>query len=596
MAYMILSSKVFTIFVSISELMKAKVVEPCDKVSSNENDVQLIKFLTNLTSSVLGNENRQLKIMKMTAEQKIGQFFFPAVFINDTEENIQITEELIKNHNIGGLTFFHSRASAATNYETKKKVVFNDDSYQRLKALIRRYQKCAPTPLLMSIDAEWGLAMRVEKTPQYPYAITLGALPLSESHLVYEVGKQIGLDLKSAGLHYNLAPLADINNNPNNPVIGYRSFGENREKVTHFALQYLRGLNDAGILGCLKHFPGHGNTNVDSHLGLPVLEETMEQLLENELCPFIKGIEIEVDSIMIGHLAVPALNKGANTSATLSKSVIETLLRKQLQYDGLVISDALNMHSVSKLYEKKGQLEWEAFNAGNDVLCFAENVPEGIQEILKNATLQRIEESYNRLMKCKQKAGVFDKKKEAISKLNFSTASILNRKIAQNCITKIKDTEPEDLIFDAAKRGKLAKLSIYQNTENTFFKTLASSLTAPEFEIAMNAENTVEEVKKIVADYDTLIIAFFVPKAKPINNFDIEDAVLILLKKLFSAKKCVLYLFGNPYALQILPDLKSVCGLVQVYQDFEEFQKAAAHQLIANGPGRGALPVTVSNL
>ena len=163
----------------------------------------------------------------MTVEQKIGQFFFPAVFINDTEENIQETERLIRKYNIGGLTFFHSRASAATNYETKKKVILNDQSCQRLKDLIVRYQKCATTPLLMSIDAEWGLAMRVEKTPQYPYAITLGALPESEKHLIYEVGKQIGINLKSVGIHYNLAPLADINNNPNNPVIGYRSFGEN---------------------------------------------------------------------------------------------------------------------------------------------------------------------------------------------------------------------------------------------------------------------------------------------------------------------------------------------------------------------------------
>ena len=162
----------------------------------------------------------------MTLEQKIGQFFFPAVFINDTEENIQATEALIRNHNIGGLTFFHSRASAATNYESKQKVVTYDDSYSKLKELIVRYQKCAPTPLLMSIDAEWGLAMRIEKTPQYPYAITLGALPESEIDLVYEVGKQIGYDLKAAGIQYNLAPLADINNNPDNPVIGYRSFGE----------------------------------------------------------------------------------------------------------------------------------------------------------------------------------------------------------------------------------------------------------------------------------------------------------------------------------------------------------------------------------
>jgi beta-glucosidase-like glycosyl hydrolase len=533
---------------------------------------------------------------QMTLEQKIGQFFFPAVFINDTEENIQATEELIKKHNIGGLTFFHSRASAATNYETKKKIEFNDDSYQRLTALIIRYQKCATTPLLMSIDAEWGLAMRVEKTPQYPYAITLGALPLSQFHLVYEVGKQIGLDLKSAGLHYNLAPLADINNNPNNPVIGYRSFGEDKEKVAHFALEYLRGMNDAGILGCLKHFPGHGNTNVDSHLGLPVLKETLDELLENELYPFIKGIESDVDSIMIGHLAVPALNEGANTSATLSKSVIETLLRKQLGYDGLVISDALNMHSVSKLYDKKGQLEWEAFNAGNDVLCFAENVPEGIQEILKNATAQRIEASYNRLIKCKQKAGLFNQKEESTTELDFATASILNRKIAQNCITKIKDNKNTAIVADAAKRGTLAKLSIYKNTENTFFKTLAPSLSAKEFSVEMGTTYSVSEIENSLTDYDTLIIALFVPKAKPMNNFDIEDAVLIMLKKLFLSKKCVLYVFGNPYGLQILPDLQSISGLVQVYQDFEEFQEAAANQLLENLPSQGTLPVHINNL
>jgi beta-glucosidase-like glycosyl hydrolase len=536
------------------------------------------------------------KTIKMTLEQKIGQFFFPAVFINDTEENIQATEKLIKQHNIGGLTFFHSRASAATNYETKKEIIFNDDSYQRLKDLTARYQKCATTPLLMSIDAEWGLAMRVEKTPQYPYAITLGALPLTESHLVYQVGKQIGLDLKSAGLHYNLAPLADINNNPNNPVIGYRSFGENKEKVAQFALEYLRGMNDAGILGCLKHFPGHGNTNVDSHLGLPVLKETLHQLLKNELYPFIKGIESDVDSIMIGHLAVPALNKGADTSATLSKSVIELLLRKQLNYDGLVISDALNMHSVSKLYERKGQLEWEAFNAGNDVLCFAENVPEGIQEILKNATPERIEASYNRLMKCKKKTGLLDKEEEvSTSELDFATASLLNHKIAQNCITKIKDAENTTVVSNADKRGTLAKLSVYKNTDNTFFKTLESSFSAPEFALEIDSENTIAKVEKKLTDYDTLVIALFVPKAKPMNNFDIGDTVLQLLKKLFTSKTCILYVFGNPYALSLIPDLQSVSGLVQVYQAFEEFQEAAAHQLVRNSPCQGTLPVSISH-
>ena len=532
----------------------------------------------------------------MTLEQKIGQFFFPAVFINDTEENIQEMERLIKQHNIGGLTFFHSRASAATNYETKKKVVFNDDSYQRLKDLVIRYQKCASTPLLMSIDAEWGLAMRVEKTPQYPYAITLGALPESESHLVYEVGKQIGLDLKAAGIDYNLAPLADLNNNPENPVIGYRSFGENKEKVSNFALEYLRGMNDVAVLGCLKHFPGHGNTSVDSHLGLPILEENLEQLLENELVPFIKGIENNVDSIMIGHLAVPALNEGKNTSATLSKSIIETLLRKQLGYDGLIISDALNMHSVSSLYDKKGQLEWEAFNAGNDVLCFAENVTEGIQEILKNASPERIESSYNRLMKCKQKVGILNSDCFISGALDFEKTSLLNTKIAQNCITKIRDNNNTTLVLDASKSGTLAKISLYKSTENTFHQTLNKTINSPEFSVEMGSIHEIEALEKNLTDYDTLVLSLFVPKAKPLNKFDIDEEVLEFLKNIFSSKKCILYVFGNPYSLQVIPNLESAVGIIQVYQNFTEFQESAAQQLIHNLECNGTLPVFINGL
>jgi beta-glucosidase-like glycosyl hydrolase len=535
----------------------------------------------------------------MTLEQKIGQFFFPAVFINDSEENIQATEELIRKYNIGGLTFFHSRASAATNYESKKKITFNDDSYFRLKELIVRYQKCASPPLLMSIDAEWGLAMRVEKTPQYPYAITLGALPESESHLVYEVGRQIGLDLISAGIHYNLAPLADINNNPNNPVIGYRSFGENKEKVALFAIEYLKGMNDAGVLGCLKHFPGHGNTNVDSHLGLPILTESLEELLENELYPFIKGIENNVDSIMIGHLAVPALNNGENTSATLSKNIIENLLRKQLNYDGLIISDALNMHSVSKLYHSKGELEWEAFNAGNDVLCFAENVPEGIQKIFKNTTPERIEASYNRILKCKEKVGLLTDKTTFSNtetfRLDFKSASKLNKEIALNSITKIKGENLSQVVLEASKKGKLAKLSLYKNTENTFFKNLASSLSSPDFGIETGDQNSIEIMEKNLANFETLIISLFVPKAKPMNNFEIESIVLDLLKKLLATKKCILYLFGNPYALQVIPDLNTAFGIIQVFQDFDEFQETAAKKLIKGTEYNGILPVHLDN-
>jgi beta-glucosidase-like glycosyl hydrolase len=446
----------------------------------------------------------------------------------------------------------------------------------------------------MSIDAEWGLAMRIEKTPQYPYATTLGALPESEIDLVYEVGKQIGLDLKTAGIQYNLAPLADINNNPNNPVIGYRSFGESKEKVALFASAYLNGMSDAGILGCLKHFPGHGNTNVDSHLGLPILNEDLEQLMANELYPFIKGIENKVDSIMIGHLAVPALNEGQNTSATLSKNIIEKLLRNQLGFEGLVISDALNMKSVSDLYPTKGQLEWEAFNAGNDVLCFAVHVAEGIQEILKNATPERIEASFARIMKCKEKTGILQANNlfpdTATDHLDFSISTHLNRKIAENCLTKITTDSMLSRIEEAHKSNTLAQLSIYNNG---FASKVSQTITAPIFSITAG---TPIDFKDELNHYDTILISLFVPKAKPMNQFEIEPEVLQYLGELVASKNCVLYVFGNPYALQVIPNLALAKEIVMVYQDFEVFQEVAAAQLIQKLDCKGQLPVSIKNL
>ncbi len=342
------------------------------------------------------NRIQNMNLSNLSKLEKIGQFFFPAAFINDTDQEIKEVEKLILDYKVGGLTFFHSRASTATNFEGKKKVIRNEDSAKRLVELITHYQNIAPTPLLISIDAEWGLAMRVENTPQYPYAITLGALPDDQSHLITEVGKHIGNDLKSIGIHLNLAPVADINVNPNNPVIGYRSFGEKKEQVTQKALAFYNGLKTSGVLGCFKHFPGHGDTAVDSHLGLPVISKSRQELYDEELYPFIKAIASGIDSILIGHLAVPSLTNGKDISATLSKDIIKGILRNELGFEGVVISDALNMHSVSTLYPEKGVLEWKAFDAGNDILCFAEHVAEGIRAIEKNATDEQIEEDGGR--------------------------------------------------------------------------------------------------------------------------------------------------------------------------------------------------------
>ena len=185
--------------------------------------------------------------------------------------------------------------------------------------------------------------MRVENTPQYPYPLTLGAIPIENLDLIEEVAENIGLDLKKAGVHMDLAPVADINDNPENPVIGYRSFGQDKNEVTKRSLSYYKGLQKAGVLGCFKHFPGHGNTITDSHLGLPLISKSENELWDNELFPFRNAIKSEPDSIMIGHLAVPSLSSGKEVSATLSKDIVTNLLREKMKFKGLIISDALNM-------------------------------------------------------------------------------------------------------------------------------------------------------------------------------------------------------------------------------------------------------------
>lgn len=265
----------------------------------------------------------------MTLKEKIGQLFSPAAFIHDTEENIQAMEKLIAEHHIGGLTFFHSRHSAAANFEKRQEKLSYENTLEKLIEQINRYQLVTKIPLIISIDAEFGLAMRIENTPQYPYAITLGTMDISEKDLVYEVGKRIAKDLKAVGIHLNFAPVADINTNPNNPVIGYRSFGRDKEKVSAFAWQIYKAHIDQEVGACYKHFPGHGDTDVDSHLGIPVLQKSKEDLEKEELFPFTKAIAEGLDMIMVGHLAVPALTEGKEIPASISKEIITDLLKKE---------------------------------------------------------------------------------------------------------------------------------------------------------------------------------------------------------------------------------------------------------------------------
>ena len=504
---------------------------------------------------------------QLALKEKVGQLFMPAAFINDTEDEIQELEKLIATHHIGGLCFFHSRASAATNFEGKKKIVYNEQSLTTLKYLILRYQNAAKYPLLISIDAEWGLAMRIENTPQYPYAITLGAIQNKED-LIFKVGQQIAIDCRKAGIHWNLAPVVDINNNPNNPVIGYRSFGEDKLNVTQKAISFIKGTHSVGVLSCIKHFPGHGDTATDSHLGLPIITKSKEALIENELYPFRETIKQGVDSVMVGHLSIPALDNGVGTPATISKTIITGLLRNELNFNGVVISDALNMHSVSQMFPEKGELEWRAFDAGNDILCFAENTEAGIQKIMGNADPIEIEEHFKRVWKLKEQAFA----PYTLPSTHQEATSFLNQQLAQESLTLLTGS---DKIINDFKREGFKCLSFGEPTNNTF---------------AIAASKIADEAPK---NKDNVLIALYPPKVKPQNNFDLKAEELEQLQHLLTTKKVVLYVFGNPYLLNLI-EYKTAKAVVLGYQNFIEFQDNALGHFRGEITAKGTLPVTIN--
>ncbi|MDO1514260.1 glycoside hydrolase family 3 protein [Maribacter confluentis] len=506
---------------------------------------------------------------QLTTTEKVGQLFMPAAFINDTEDEIRDLENLIANYHIGGLCFFHSRASAATNFEGKKKIAHNTHSFEVLKQLINRYQQAAKYPLLIAIDAEWGLAMRIENTPQYPYAITLGA-NTDNLDLVFEVGKQIAKDCKAAGIHWNLSPVVDINTNPNNPVIGYRSFGENKDHVTSLATAYVNGTQSEGILTSIKHFPGHGDTATDSHLGLPVIDKTKAELLENELYPFQQLIKNGVNSIMVGHLSVPALTADRSLPSSINKDIITGILRNEMGFDGVVISDALNMHAVSKNYPTPGQLEWLAFNAGNDVLCFAEHIKEGIEMILKNASIAQINKSLERIWKLKTKAF-----QNTDPNIELTNPSSLNRKIAERSLT--------------LQVGTTKAIENFRQTNHCTITIKRYSADQSEKEILAS----LKEMQNDVADETDALILLTPPQIKPTNNFGFLKEEIEFINHLIETKNVVLYHFGNPYALKFF-DIDKTKATVIVYQNFKEFQEVATAHFLGTIEAHGRLPVALN--
>ncbi len=512
-----------------------------------------------------------MDINQMSETEKIGQMLFPAAYIHDDEAGIDEVTQWIKKHHVGGLVFFHSRVSAATSFEANQEIQFYNNTLEKLKELISYYQSISKYPLLMCIDAEYGLAMRIENSNSYPFAITLGCLPESSDHLIFDIGKQIARDLKEVGLHMNFAPVADINTNLANPVIGYRSFGQNKVSVATKCVHFYKGMHSENVLGSIKHFPGHGDTNKDSHLDIPTISKTRLQLENEELYPFKYALSQGVDSLMVGHLSVPALSGDDNLPATLSPKIIKQMLREEWKYEGLIITDALNMRAVSNLFLKKGELEKKAFLAGNDILLVPFNISEAIREIEATALKEQWQSSVMRIIRAKEFAGVLhsQQKYDNITENALGTSNIFE-KVAKKSIVNYYESND----FSQQDSVHLV-LTISENQREHFSSHVVSTNSCKEIELLPNDISSDFKLNEILKGVDTLIVALFVPQLKTKNLFGISEEILALIDEIALKVGCRLYLFGNPLAVQLFKDKKRFQQIVLVPQKELEFQKEA---------------------
>ena len=538
----------------------------------------------------------------LAEEQRIAQLFLVAAYSNKDEEHCRDIEELIQQYNIGGLLFFQGTASKQVQ-------------------LTNRYQRAAPTPLLIATDAEWGVGMRLENTISYPKQMTLGAL--QDDTLIYRMGAEIARQLKLLGVHINFAPVMDVNSNPDNPVIGRRSFGENKKKVATKGVAYLHGLQDNGILAVAKHFPGHGDTTQDSHYALPTVTHHRQRLDEVELFPFKKAIQGGIGGMMTAHLHVPAYDASPQRAATLSKKVFTGLLRKQLGFQGLVFTDALNMKGVRARHQPD-EVDLLALQAGNDVLVFPEDVPKAITFIKqaisdKRLDGQEVEEKVKRILRLKYQMGLHAWQPIATQQLDKQLhtpqAHLLKQQLFEKAVTVVSNEENLVPLKNLAQLN-IACLSIVNKA--TANKKRAASVAAISDE-AMRQENaasvfsamlkkyapisqhtlTREAITPAFAatlanelkQYSIVIVGIHDMNGRRSKHFGLKEEELQLLQSLERDTNLLLVPFGSVYSLAYFPTFKHV---IMPYEDDPVAAQVVPQIIFGALSAEGKLPVSIS--
>lgn len=509
--------------------------------------------------------------------ERIGQLFMVAAYSGGKDYNEEKIVQLVQAGHVGGLIFMQGTPEAqATQNNT--------------------FQKLAKVPLLIGMDAEWGLGMRLTGVKDLPRAMMTGAT--MDTALAYRLGEAIAAQCKRMGVHINFGPVVDVNNNPRNPIINARSFGENKEMVTRLGIAYMRGLQDNGIMACAKHFPGHGDTETDSHKDLPTINKTLQELEALELYPFRRLIDAGVQSIMVAHLDIPALEKEPHIPTTLSYNTISNYLKTKMGFDGLVFTDALNMDGVAKYFEP-GDVDLRAFLAGNDVLLFSQDVPTAIRKIKAaidedRVSYKELELRVKKILAAKYDAGLASRKDVVISNatedLNQVTEQV-QYQVAEASATFVRDRNKllNDLV---RKEGAFTYIGVNAKDETALLTELQNELPGIQASWFPKGGGNValSRAMNVVDGGGTCIVAVhnmgFYPSG---GDYGLDAQQMSFLKQVQNKPNVILALMGNPYLLQ------NFCGFKTVfvgYEDNEQSEKVMASVMLGIMPAKGKLPVT----
>ncbi|WP_276091243.1 glycoside hydrolase family 3 N-terminal domain-containing protein [Pedobacter sp. JY14-1] len=517
---------------------------------------------------------------KLNRRERIAQLFFVRAHTNMGKAYEDSVGMVLKREQLGGVVFFQGGPG-------------------RQAVLTNTYQANADVPLLIASDGEWGLGMRLDSTIAYPYQMALGAV--QDKQLLYRMGLEVAKDFRRVGMHMNLAPDVDVNNNPKNPVINYRSFGENKYNVAQKAAEYMQGMQDGGLLVSIKHFPGHGDTDVDSHYDLPQLNFTKERLDTLEIYPFGELIARGAAGVMVAHMNIPALDPTPNMPSTLSRPIITGLLKEQLQFKGLIISDAMGMKGVVK-YFPEGEADVMGILAGNDILELSENSLRAVRLVRKavrqdRISMEQIDQSVKKILTAKYWAGLSVRdtidERNVLAGVTRPESYALRKELANASMTMLRG-QGFLKTFSAEKRTAIISIGTpnvtpFQQELNAYYKNSAF------FTLDKNANAAaVAKVMRSIGMFDQIIIGIHDTRLRPGNGMVLSNDLKKFMNDMV-ARQAFFAVFANPYNLAAWPGLENSKGLLVAYQKEDFMQQAAASVLKSEVAATGRLPVTVNN-